>query len=276
MEYKNYFETRNGNYYLYLPSEYTFHLLPESCMPYWTGEKEPDDSYESRKVAFFQQLLKREAKEEFITEYSPIKLKKNLANLNHLLIEVTDGCNLACKYCGYGDLYGNYDKRENKNNTFQNSLSAGTNFLFYMKWNTKSNMSFIENQIIIDTSVSDNVKLFDYSGTLSMKKIFLSNNCIYPSESNIIKSANLKSFQKGFPSICQVDEPETPTPITPTTQITPTPLTPTQIPTIEPTEIITSKPSEIIVCPTKPSPNLLEIQDNQGLSNGKNKSIYLI
>ena len=140
MEYKNYFETRNGNYYLYLPSEYTFHLLPESCMPYWTGEKEPDDSYESRKVAFFQQLLKREAKEEFITEYSPIKLKKNLANLNHLLIEVTDGCNLACKYCGYGDLYGNYDKRENKNNTFQN-VKLLVDYLQEL-WHSTENLSF--------------------------------------------------------------------------------------------------------------------------------------
>lgn len=33
-------------------------------------------------------------------------------NVNQIVFEVTDGCNLNCTYCGYSDLYGNYDKRE--------------------------------------------------------------------------------------------------------------------------------------------------------------------
>ena len=37
----------------------------------------------------------------------------NLLNLSHLIFEVTDACNLRCKYCGYADLYKGYDKREN-------------------------------------------------------------------------------------------------------------------------------------------------------------------
>lgn len=37
----------------------------------------------------------------------------NLFNLSHLIFEVTDACNLHCKYCGYADLYKGYDKREN-------------------------------------------------------------------------------------------------------------------------------------------------------------------
>ena len=37
----------------------------------------------------------------------------NLLNLSHLIFEVTDACNLRCKYCGYADLYEGYDKREN-------------------------------------------------------------------------------------------------------------------------------------------------------------------
>ena len=47
----------------------------------------------------------------FKTDYSSEAIKMNLANLRQLLIEVTDACNLKCKYCGYGDLYANYDKR---------------------------------------------------------------------------------------------------------------------------------------------------------------------
>ncbi|MDR1458722.1 MAG: radical SAM peptide maturase, partial [Bacteroidales bacterium] len=41
-----------------------------------------------------------------------------LINLKQIVFEVTDGCNLRCKYCGYADLYGGYDKRENKNLSF--------------------------------------------------------------------------------------------------------------------------------------------------------------
>ena len=30
-----------------------------------------------------------------------------------IVFEVTDACNLHCKYCGYADLYEGYDKRGN-------------------------------------------------------------------------------------------------------------------------------------------------------------------
>jgi predicted nucleic-acid-binding Zn-ribbon protein len=38
-----------------------------------------------------------------------------LANLSQLVFEVTDACNLKCKYCGYGEFYNDYDSRGNKN-----------------------------------------------------------------------------------------------------------------------------------------------------------------
>lgn len=38
-------------------------------------------------------------------------VKENIINLSHLLFEVTDICNLSCKYCGYGELYEGYDPR---------------------------------------------------------------------------------------------------------------------------------------------------------------------
>lgn len=40
-------------------------------------------------------------------------IEQNLINLRQLVFEVTDSCNLRCKYCGYADLYEGYDKREN-------------------------------------------------------------------------------------------------------------------------------------------------------------------
>lgn len=132
--------TANGYYYIYLPSEHTFHLLPQDCIPYWTGEKPLDSTYESNKVRYFQKLCHDKEKVEFTTEYSPLKLKNNLSNLDHLLIEVTDKCNLSCKYCGYGELYGNYDKRKSKNNTFHN-VKVLIDYLQIL-WNSNENLSF--------------------------------------------------------------------------------------------------------------------------------------
>lgn len=42
-----------------------------------------------------------------------------LVNLKQLTFEVTDACNLKCKYCGYGELYCGYDERHNSFMDFQ-------------------------------------------------------------------------------------------------------------------------------------------------------------
>lgn len=36
-----------------------------------------------------------------------------LANIHQITFETTERCNLNCKYCGYGDFYEDYDRREN-------------------------------------------------------------------------------------------------------------------------------------------------------------------
>lgn len=41
-------------------------------------------------------------------------IEYNLRNLSQLVFEVTDACNLRCKYCAYADLYEGYDKRKNQ------------------------------------------------------------------------------------------------------------------------------------------------------------------
>ena len=50
--------------------------------------------------------------------YSPEYLMHNLSNINQVIFEVTDNCNLACEYCGYGKFYDNYDNRTKKNLDF--------------------------------------------------------------------------------------------------------------------------------------------------------------
>lgn len=43
---------------------------------------------------------------------------QNLQNLSQLTFEVTDACNLRCFYCGYGELYDDYDHRASINLSF--------------------------------------------------------------------------------------------------------------------------------------------------------------
>ncbi len=42
-------------------------------------------------------------------------IKQNLIILSQLVFEVTDYCNLNCKYCGYGELYQGYYLRKKRN-----------------------------------------------------------------------------------------------------------------------------------------------------------------
>ena len=67
-------------------------------------------------------------------------VEKKLENLNQLTFEVTDACNLNCKYCGYGEYYDGYDKREDK---FL-SMDLAITVLEYMteKWNSRYASSY--------------------------------------------------------------------------------------------------------------------------------------
>lgn len=42
-----------------------------------------------------------------------------MVNLKQLVFEVTDACNLRCKYCGYAELYEGYDERKNQKMSFR-------------------------------------------------------------------------------------------------------------------------------------------------------------
>jgi uncharacterized protein len=50
----------------------------------------------------------------------PESIKEQIINLKHLVFEVTEACNLKCKYCGYGEIYNDYDERSDKYMQFEN------------------------------------------------------------------------------------------------------------------------------------------------------------
>lgn len=46
--------------------------------------------------------------------YDAQTIEFHLANTQQIVFETTNGCNLRCRYCGYGELYTEYEKRGNK------------------------------------------------------------------------------------------------------------------------------------------------------------------
>lgn len=73
---------------------------------------------------------------EYITAGHVVKA---LANLPQLVFEVTDACNLRCKYCAFGEFYDDYDYRENKNLP----VEYATRLIDYLVpyWNSSRNVS---------------------------------------------------------------------------------------------------------------------------------------
>ena len=73
-------------------------------------------------------------------------IRYQISNLKQITFEVTDACNLQCKYCAYGELYNDYDNRENK----QLSLPAAIKMIDYLAefWNSEQNMSADHNVYI--------------------------------------------------------------------------------------------------------------------------------
>lgn len=75
-----------------------------------------------------------------MTEYiTPEQVLNSLANLPQLVFEVTDACNLKCKYCAYGEFYSDFDKREDK----MLPVSKAKQLIDYLNqcWNSGRNTS---------------------------------------------------------------------------------------------------------------------------------------
>ena len=76
------------------------------------------------------------------TYLSEETIRYQLANLKQLTFEVTDACNLNCKYCTYGEWYNDYDRRENK----KISTAAAFRLIDYLVEFWKSEQSLSANR----------------------------------------------------------------------------------------------------------------------------------
>lgn len=120
---KKIINTLQGNQYIYSDFLRHFLFVPKSLGKVIQGNSVSNDenNYYIRKLKFLQEHhFFDEEKILFHTSYEEELVRQNIACLRQLLIEVTDSCNLKCKYCGYGEFYSNYDQRETCNQIFDN------------------------------------------------------------------------------------------------------------------------------------------------------------
>lgn len=72
-------------------------------------------------------------------EYNSKDIMTSLSNTPQVVFEVTDSCNLRCKYCAYGEFYQDYDVRHNKMLDSNRAIA----FLLYLNqlWKSSYNQS---------------------------------------------------------------------------------------------------------------------------------------
>lgn len=102
-------------YELYKNERKDFHRISNVNIKY----SKEEISYYKKK---YEELKKRHFFSSFQKRYflpcTEKSIKENLSNLNNIVFEVTESCNLNCTYCVYGRLYNSYDGRENKKMNF--------------------------------------------------------------------------------------------------------------------------------------------------------------
>lgn len=111
-------KTQSNNNYLVDPDNKYIGLIPLQLVSEFNkhaaGKNNNYDNYYSKKAIFLKKNGLGNVKIKKSISITPKIIDYNLTNLRQILFEVTDSCNLKCKYCGYGELYNGYDKRQNK------------------------------------------------------------------------------------------------------------------------------------------------------------------
>ncbi len=107
-------------------------------------------------------------------EITSEEIKSALINLRQITFEVTDICNLRCRYCGYGDLYWGYDKRETG---FMNFAQAKTiiDYLAEMwrnnkvaSYRPKTYFSFYGGEPLLNMPLIK--QIIEYTGSLGLNR----------------------------------------------------------------------------------------------------------
>jgi uncharacterized protein len=113
------FRLDNRNTYLFV-NKYDFKytlLVNPSLISFLDKTSENDNlangiNYYQEKARYLRNKLP-DVDHSYNGRLHPEQVKDYFRNATQIVFEVTDSCNLNCMYCGYGELYSGYDKRQN-------------------------------------------------------------------------------------------------------------------------------------------------------------------
>lgn len=195
--------TANRNIYTINKDRELLFLTHPLLVPHLYGANEDSTDYYSRKASYLRKHgYLAGIDHRYEGELTAEMVEDGVANLGQLVFEVTDACNLRCKYCGYGELYGDFDERKKKmldfdlakkvidflNETWTHSKQHFTKknlFLSFYGGEPLMNMPFIQKVInyveclgvtnrTIQYSMTSNAMLLDrYMDYLAEKKFHL-------------------------------------------------------------------------------------------------------
>ena len=91
-------------------------------------------SYYREKLSYLElhNSRKSEEKKYKLSRITADDVRFYFANTPQVVIEVTDYCNMKCKYCTYSDLYDNHDMRNTRNANF-NDVKCFLNYFFSIR-----------------------------------------------------------------------------------------------------------------------------------------------
>ena len=115
------FQLQNKNTYLFANKlDFKYVMLSHPLLAKYfldndtrTDTENEEDAYYRQKAEYLQSKLPKND-HLYSGRIHSEQVEEAFLHLNQIVFEVTDNCNLNCVYCGYGDLYGNYDKRKGK------------------------------------------------------------------------------------------------------------------------------------------------------------------
>lgn len=109
-------------------------------------------------------------------QYTSREVEFRVANTEQIVLEVTDGCNLNCRYCGYGDFYSGHDERTGKKMDFKTAktvidkiIGLKKKHLSYIKTHRKFAISFYGGEPLMNFPLIK--KTVDYVKTIHLPNI---------------------------------------------------------------------------------------------------------
>jgi uncharacterized protein len=69
-------------------------------------------------------------------------IESSFSNISHIVLEITERCNLKCAYCTFGDMYNNYDPRYNNEMSLDKAIALINHLKYY--WDKRTDFGRVK------------------------------------------------------------------------------------------------------------------------------------